>query len=929
MFCAGVLIGLLSPMLGLSKFDSSSAGPLMVEFAGGSLRASFNGIPVIRGSLLQVFTPDGLGGYSSNADPPRVARQDLAGGRYLLTARFGQKSEGRFHAVERIEVDPAGVITMRLEAVWSGERPVYAEWAAAMIWAYPLWDADWQAALPEGARAAGTIAEIPQPNPPLGQILAQGFRDLEVHARPFQLAIRPGMDFPEVLLLDGRSNTAPWAQGDRLFWLGSIRTPLEPGVTITRTLTLSFVPGVAAPPQAASLRAEATLHRLPPPSVPPGPPVLIPQPKRVQFGGEPFRVEGAIPVTVLGRDARLARTAREVLGRVPGARFTNGLWKGRGILIASASDLVGHPRLHKLVNDRGWIPPNRAEGYRLHVDSACAVIVGFDAPGAFYGLQTLAQLMHLNGHGVQMDACEVEDWPSLPFRGAHLFTGIRALPFHKKLIGRIFSRFKLNSLVLECEYTRWATHPEIAADFAMTKKDLGEDVAYTRAHFMEPIPLIQSLGHSQWAFHNGQHLDLAEDRAHPTALCPNNPGTYRLVFDIDGEALKIFKPAYFHIGHDEVNLFGRFPAHPWCLAQGRDAADAASNLFVEDVTRLNGWLRAHGVRTMLWGDMLLSRSEIFDGAANAPSQEAAVKRRAGLPRDVVIADWHYDALPPDRFPSVGVFHKEGLPVVASTWYDPGNIYGFAHAAIDQGAMGLLQTTWAGFNSNEAVLQDEFRQFSAFILAAEYAWSGNSLQPDQLPYRAGEVFKDAWREEFGLPTERDEWWVDLEGAFNDAETRLSPVTPGIGQWRHRQLRLVGRDGAIAVIRLAGKLNSPRQLWPRQAILPFHARARELDFLHACTFPAAGPVAAEYDVVYADGRSATVPVRYGKEIAALDDLRSAWFSDRVCRVTGAAGRSYALRLFRWRNPRPSEPIKEIRLKAVDAVAAPMMAAITCVR
>ncbi|MGC8668892.1 MAG: glycoside hydrolase family 20 zincin-like fold domain-containing protein [Chthonomonadales bacterium] len=926
---AGVLAALASVLLTARASAMDEAGLLAAGFAGGSLKASFDRIPVIRGSLLQVFTQDASRGYSSNSDPPVVTRKELPGGRYLLTAQFGRATEGRFAATEYVEVDPAGLLTIRLNALWKGDRPVHAEWAAAMIWAYPLWNAQWQADFPDGTRTNGRINQVPQPNPPLGQILAQGFADLAVHARAFDLRVQPGEGFPEVLLLDGRSNTAPWAQGDRLFWLGSIHTRLDPGVAVSRTLTLRFTRSAGRPAVGPVLRVPASWRKLPPPPPPSWPPLLIPQPKQVRFTGDVFRLMPGSSVALLTKDARLMSAARELLGSLGRIRFTGSAWKGRGILLVDARELPSRPDIQAFLGKQGWLPPDHAEGYCLYVDGACAAIVGADAAGAFYGLQTLRQLVRRRGAGAEIAGCDIEDWPSLPFRGAHLFTGVKALSFHKKLIRNIFSRFKLNSLVLECEYTRWRTHPEIAVTFAMSKKDLAEDVAFARSHFLQPIPLIQSLGHSEWAFRNGQHLDLAEDRAHPSALCPNNPSTYRLVLDVYGEALQLFHPAYFHIGHDEVGMFGRFPAHPWCLAQGRDTVDAASNLFAEDVARLNGWLRARGVRTMLWGDMLLSRSEISDAAANAPTPQVAAKRRAALPRDVVIADWHYNALPPERFPSVTLFHNEGLPVIASTWYDPGNIYGFARAAVQQGALGLLQTTWAGFDSREAVLKQEFRQFSAFILAAEYAWSGIALKPDQLPYRPEEVFKDAWENAALPPIGQAEWALDLNGAFNDVDTRLSGLASGIRTCRHRQFQVVCRDGGTAVIRLAGRLNSSLHAWPNEVVLQVNAKAREVDFLHGCTFPAAGTVAAEYRVMYTDGRSIEVPVVYGDAVAALDDLRPAWNSDRVCRVSGAAGQSYALRLFRWKNPRPAAPIKEISLKAVDPVAAPLIAAVTCVR
>ena len=43
-------------------------------------------------------------------------------------------------------------------------------------------------------------------------------------------------------------------------------------------------------------------------------------------------------------------------------------------------------------------------------------------------------------------------------------------------------------------------------------------------------------------------------------------------------------------------------------------------------------------------------------------------------------------------------------------------------------------------TSTSAMEKEFKQFSAYILAAEYAWSGQETLPDDLPYRADEVFR---------------------------------------------------------------------------------------------------------------------------------------------------------------------------------------------
>ena len=57
--------------------------------------------------------------------------------------------------------------------------------------------------------------------------------------------------------------------------------------------------------------------------------------------------------------------------------------------------------------------PSRAEGYYLKVDKNEIVIAGADARGAYYGVQTLAQLLTLP----KLPLVEVTDYPDIPYRG--------------------------------------------------------------------------------------------------------------------------------------------------------------------------------------------------------------------------------------------------------------------------------------------------------------------------------------------------------------------------------------------------------------------------------------------------------------------------------------------------------------------------------
>ena len=110
-----------------------------------------------------------------------------------------------------------------------------------------------------------------------------------------------------------------------------------------------------------------------------------------------------------------------------------------------------------------------------------------------------------------------------------------------------------------------------------------------------------------------------------------------------------------------------------------------------------------------------------------------------------ICDWHYqkNADPKLYEESLELFHNEGFRPIASSWFEPENIRGISLAAISTGA-GTLQTTWAGFEINDVVMAKNMGQFSAMILAADYAWSGRTELPSKIGYEQTKVFNRLYK-----------------------------------------------------------------------------------------------------------------------------------------------------------------------------------------
>ena len=461
-------------------------------------------------------------------------------------------------------------------------------------------------------------------------------------------------------------------------------------------------------------------------------PLIVPQPKRVVFAGAGFSLAKE------GLGYRLETHG----GPDPGQRLIAAI-RDWGDELERSSGVRLRPELRPRVRAGLLLnlePPGRIkpEGYSLEIGSKSIRLRASDESGIYHGLQTLRQLLiSAPGRPLEFAGARIEDWPSLRFRGVHLFVGKNALPFHRKLLERILARYKMNSLVLECEFSQWKSHPEVHVPGSMSLADLKKDVDYARARFIEPIPLINTYGHSGWMFKNGSNRHLSLENGEPGAYDPGNPRVYDFVFDVFQEAIAIFEPKILHIGHDEIE-----PATSDRLSAGK------GDPFNQDVGRITTWLQGRGVRPMLWGDMLLHPSEGGAGVRNeltsvhAGTREIAEGRRRALARQTLVADWRYGPGKEQRN-GLSRFRKSGLEAVGAAGYEPENIRGWALQAIREKALGTLQTTWVGFDVDESVLKRELHQFTAIILAAEYAWSGTKRLPSQLPYDPAKRFEEAY------------------------------------------------------------------------------------------------------------------------------------------------------------------------------------------
>jgi hypothetical protein len=321
--------------------------------------------------------------------------------------------------------------------------------------------------------------------------------------------------------------------------------------------------------------------------------------------------------------------------------------------------------------------------------------------------------------------------PKIQWRGVHLFVGPTALSFHKKLWTRVLLPMGFNKVVLQCEQTEWKCLPNVRGGIAMKVSDLAKLCDWYRTVGVEPIPLVQSLGHMDWLFKGKANLNLAMNSAIPYTIDSRKKETRRLFTRLWDEVIRVTKAKTIHVGLDEIALRG-IP---------KDSA-LVTELWKYQVPVLVAIAKQHKVRLMLWSDECLAPGEAAD-TTNAASVEHSRLRRKIFPSGTLIGDWHYLRLTSvnDYRKSLSLFKSEKMQPIASMFYRPENIQTFTAAAIAENC-GTLQTTWAGYESSEALMYKNLRQFNSMLLAADYAW-GRKVKPSELPYEPLKTFLDLY------------------------------------------------------------------------------------------------------------------------------------------------------------------------------------------
>lgn len=612
------------------------------------------------------------------------------------------------------------------------------------------------------------------------------------------------------------------------------------------------------------------------------------------------------------------------------------------------------------------LPP---EGYVLVVDGAGITVGGADARGCLYGLDTCAQLLRYGLSAQSVPYVEVRDWPYKPMRGAHFYMpGRENLAFFKEVLAWLAS-LRYNTLFLEVggamSYER---HPEINEGWArlvaelralpggppglnrfvpfpkdsphtetgrggwLEQAEVADLVAYANSYGIEVIPEMQSLSHAYYLL--ASHPELAE-RAWdpwPDTYCPSDPRTYELYFDVLEEAIQVFRPRMIHIGHDEAYTFG---------ICDRCRSKSGAELLAGDLNKIQSFLAAKGIRTVLWADKL--ENIIVGGvdhggrarrSVNAARQTDFTMRETYqavdfVSKDMLAMDWYW-CLDPD---SERYLLGKGFEVIFGNFgdnYRPQAFQNWDRRAASERVVGAEVSTWC--DVSEYALGHNLSFFNLLFSANMLWWRHYRDREREDTLAAVARLQPLVRQALSgtdLPSlqGRETRPLALEGAFN----ATSEVVEGAqGDWT---------EASPVPFRLSSRAVRVNAESPESQAIAVGSKAASIAFLHYCrterqpkatwTIPDPlgqdeGSLLGYYQVTYDDGTTERVELRHGDNIARPegafgDDVPTSPFWAQPAWVgRDREGQRVTLWAHEWVNPHPEKGIAHVRLH-VDRPAA----------
>ena len=369
----------------------------------------------------------------------------------------------------------------------------------------------------------------------------------------------------------------------------------------------------------------------------------------------------------------------------------------------------------------------------IRVTGEGIAVAGRDYAGLARGLMVLmmrieAVELSLGRESFRIAACELESRYTIENRMIHFCVFPETSPVFLKKVLRLAGVMQYTHVVLEFwGMLRYDCLKELAWPNAFDKDYARSVVKEIEDMGMEAIPMQNHLGHaSACRVSGGKHVVLDQNPRLANLFSPDgwswnidSEAAHDLLKEVRRELYEIYPGAkYFHLGCDEVYSYEK-----------GDEDQRKMRNFLHDLIEE---VKAEGKTPIIWGDMLLNPDAIgVNSRRQVPrpekpyfcgcdTPENAEKMIEAIPKDTVIADWHYDVLEAPIETSVYLKNK-GFNVLGAPWFKNPNCQAHVDTIKEHRLFGLMVTTWHTLAEKMPHIVTDALMFGAI----QSPWSGEA------------------------------------------------------------------------------------------------------------------------------------------------------------------------------------------------------------
>jgi len=380
---------------------------------------------------------------------------------------------------------------------------------------------------------------------------------------------------------------------------------------------------------------------------------ILPQPQKVTYGEGKLAVKGltiGFASKPSQEDKFAAKELAGALSKITSAKvfIKDTQISGPAIIFQRTGDLSQLP----MTGEKSG--PDSRESYKIKITNNNVRITAPSSTGLFYAVQTLRQMVEGTGDKAILPAAEMEDWPSLAYRGFMMDMSHSQLPKIEEIKHQIdfLASWKANQYYFYSEGSiELDGYPLLMPDARYTKDQVKDIIAYGKERHIDVIPNMELYGHLHDLFRLEHYSDMAV-LPHGGEFKLNDPRIKPLLEDWVAQISQIFPSPFFHIGFDETRLIE---------LEAKKINRPAEEVYLEMLKLTTDIVEKQGKRPMVWADML----------QKFPSIIPRISPKA------IAVPWHYDPLTDAQYEQMlGPFAKANIDMIVQSaimnycWFVP-------------------------------------------------------------------------------------------------------------------------------------------------------------------------------------------------------------------------------------------------------------------